>query len=122
MMGTATIAGIGLTNVSYVEPSYPKLNAEHEIPGGVSVMQVLGRKRNTLKIYGILAPSSEVTNVATIGALSNTATISVTASVGGKDYGAGSSWCVESVSTQTLPGVATTQPWGHYTISLKETQ
>lgn len=118
-MGTGTIGGISLQNVTQAEKTYPKLNAEHEIPGGVSIMQLLGRKRNLLKVHGILSPAQEVTNVAAIGAIANTATITASVSIGGKDYGGGT-WALESVDTSTLAGVSVSQPWGSYVITLRE--
>jgi hypothetical protein len=116
---TGTIAGQTLNSIKNVEISTPKLNAEHEIPGGTSIVQVLGSKRTILKVHGILTPASEITAVATIASQPNGTIVTGSLIIGGQQYLGGGGWCIESVDWTTLAGVDTAQPWGGYTITLK---
>lgn len=119
-MGTGTVGGYNLTHVTHIEASTPKRNVEHDIPGGGSIVQVLGWKRSVIKIHGILSPLTEVDAVRSIEGLGNLATITASVSIGGRDWASLLNWCIESVDVTTLPGVAAEQPWGYYTITLKE--
>ena len=121
-MGTATVGAFTLNSVTRVERVYPKIVAEHEIPGTAAIVQAVGRKRDTIKIYGILNPSSEITAVQNIGAISNSAAISASAVTDT----AGTNWpnlnsntyFLDNVQVKTREG--TVVPWGSYEITLKE--
>ena len=121
-MGTATIGAYTLNSVTKVTRGFKKTNAEHEIPGTASIVQAVGRKRDLVKIYGILNPSSEILAVEFISQIPNTTAISASAvtDVAGTDWLAagGNTYFVQDVQTGTKEG--TRVPWGNYEITLIE--
>ena len=121
-MGSATIAGYTLTSVVDVKRTEKKIIAEHEIPGASSIIQMMGRKRATVTITGILNPSSEITAIGNLMLLSNTTQFSAVAvtDVTGTDWvgGIGNTYFLADVTPQTQKG--TRVPWGTYTVTLIE--
>lgn len=122
-MGTAIVGGYSLTSVVQVTArEVKKILVEHPIPGTASIMQANGRVRDTVKIAGILNPTSEITAVQNIAAIPNSTPISVSAvtDVAGTDWPAylSNTYFLQSVRVTTQPGA--TVPWGRYEINLVE--
>jgi hypothetical protein len=124
-MGTATIAGYTLNSVIDVQRTATKIVAKQQIPGGVEIVQPLGRTRDGLVVTGILNPSAEITAVQNLMSVAGT-TGSYTASVivAGVNWGTpvgGQTWAIDKVEIKTQAGMATNLPWGKYAVTLTET-